>query len=505
MFDFSVKRAAPVAEACGGRRAPGAVPGHGACAVIGSAYGLRMVDQRLPLSSVGAFAVWEPVLRLMLGDDTDRRAARTARVAGRVGPHGWSLAHRGSMSSAARTAVEGIQRALARGRVQEVAFRAEVRPDGRTTLGLVWPSPVVEPVIGRPDLGVLVLAEGSLAEPWLRRPEPVPGAVPAPSADPESLERTLRERLPGVVGATEAEIAATEARLGVTLSDELKALYRVTRVDWADDFEAAVRAGRAVGCELSGLEDLEGVDAAARHPGWGSGAAHAAGTSPDAAVQDLAGSPGWIRFGGNGGDDFAVDLTPGPAGYLGQVILVDHERSFGAELVADSLTDFVLGRLREERHDRPHRRGDGLPAVARVGAGGAGGPGVAGGPGTVQAAAHPALEVLAIEAAGDGAPFSLAPVSGLPRLRTLTAAPGALADPLEVAGLTGLEHLELGTEEWRALLDAGAVPRTLKAAAVTARDQDHLHVVAIANEILALWDRPRIVQTLLDGDLGPAT
>ncbi|MEU7295645.1 SMI1/KNR4 family protein [Streptomyces exfoliatus] len=458
-----------------------------------------MVDQRLPLSSVGAFAAWEPVLRLMLGDDSDRRAARTARVAGRLGPHGWSLAHQGSMSSAARIAVEGMQKALARGGVQEISFSAEVRPDGRTTLGLVWPSPVVEPAVGRPDLGVLVLAEGSLAEPWLRRPEPVPGAMPAPSADPESLERTLRARLPGAVGATEAEIAATEARLGVTLPDELKALYRVTRVDWVGDFEAAVRAGQAVGCELSGLDDLEGVDAAARHPGWGTAATHAGGTAPDAAVQGLAGSPGWIRFGGNGGDDFAVDLTPGPAGCLGQVVLIDHEQNFGAALVADSLTDFVLGRLREERRDHPDRRGDRRPAVARVGAG------AAGRPETVRAAAHPALEVLAVEAAGDGAPFSLAPVCGLPRLRTLTASPGALADPLEVAGLTGLEFLELGTEEWRALLDAGAVPRTLKAAAVTARDQDHLPVVAIANEILALWDRPLIVQTLLDGDLGPAT
>lgn len=82
--------------------------------------------------------------------------------------------------------------------------------------------------------------------------------------------------------------------------------------------------------------------------------------------------------------------------------------------------------------------------------------------------------------------------------------PGTLVDPLEVAGLTALEFLELGVQDWRVLLDAGAVPRTLKAAAVKAQDQDHLPVVAVANEILALWDRPQIVQTLLEGDLGPA-
>ncbi|MGW0752788.1 SMI1/KNR4 family protein [Streptomyces sp. NPDC002587] len=450
-----------------------------------------MADQRPPLSSVCDFATWEPVVRLMLADDADRRADRSARVAGRISRTGWSLAHRGSMSSTARSAVVDIQRALARGGVQEIAFRAEARPDGGTTLGLVWPSPSVEPAVGYPDLGVLILADGALPEPWLRRPDPVPGAVPAPSADPELLERTLRERLPDAVGATEEEIAAAEARLGVTLSDELKVLYRVTRVDWRDDFAAADRAGRAVGCELSGLDTLFAVDATVRHPGWALGAERTVSTAPDAAVQGLAGSPGWIAFGSNGGDEFAVDLTPGPAGHFGQVILVDHEQSLGAELVADSLTDFVLGRVREERRER---RGDEPAAEARVGAGYLG---------TVRAAARPALEVLSI-GPWDGTPFSLAPVTGLPRLRTLTAMPGTLADPLEVAGLTGLEFLELGAREWRVLLDAGAVPRTLKAAAVTVRDQDHLPVAAIANEILALWDRPRIVQTLIEGDLGPA-
>lgn len=137
----------------------------GAAVVIGSAYGLRMLDHRPPLSSVSDFTTWEPVLRLMLAADTDRRAARPARVAGRISQYGTSLAYRGSMSSTARAAVEDIQRALARGGVQEIAFRAETQPDGRTTLGLVWPSPVVEPALGYPDLGVLVLVEGSPQSP----------------------------------------------------------------------------------------------------------------------------------------------------------------------------------------------------------------------------------------------------------------------------------------------------------------------------------------------------
>ncbi|WP_406300149.1 SMI1/KNR4 family protein [Embleya sp. NBC_00888] len=269
------------------------------------------------------------------------------------------------------------------------------------TLDLVWPGPAVTASVGRVDQGTLVRVDGSLPEPWRRFPAAVPGAVPAPSADPELLERTLRERLPDAVGATQEEIAAVEARLGVTLSDELKRLYGVTRAskDW-DDWESIDRLDQAVGCEIIALEDLCAVDAAARCSGWELSATKAVATPPDAAVQGLAGSPGWIVFGSNGGDQLAVDLTPGPGGYLGQVVLVDHEQSLGAELVADSLTDFVLRRTREEGRDG---RGN-PPIAARVGRGGVE---------TIEAAAHPEPEVLSI-GVWDGPPFALAPSSDCP-------------------------------------------------------------------------------------------
>ncbi|MFK0252233.1 SMI1/KNR4 family protein [Streptomyces sp. NPDC090445] len=450
-----------------------------------------MIDRRPPLSSLCDFAPWAPVLRLLLAGYPEIRPDGSARVAGRIGRHGWSLALRGGMSSGRPPAVKHVQRALARGRVEEVAFSAEIMPTGRTTLRLVWPCPAVEAPDGYPDLGVLVLVDGAVPEPWRRLPDPVPGAVPAPSADLELLERTLRERIPDAVGATEEEIAAAEARLGVTLPDELKVFYRVTRVHGEDrgDFHELVRVSEAVGYEVYALEHLESVDPGARHSRWRFGATDAIVTPPDAAVQGLAGSSGWIVFGSNGGDEIAVDLTPGPGGHLGQVILVDHEQSLGAELVADSFTDMVLGRERRQ----PLARHNDLPAVAEVGGGDLP---------DVRAAAHAALEVLSLRA-GDGAPFGLAPVIGLPRLRTLTADPGTLADPLEVAELAGLDFLELGPQEWRVLLDAGAVPRSLSAAVVRERGQDRATVVAVANELLALWDRPRIDETVLEGDLFP--
>lgn len=464
-----------------------------------------MIDRTSPSPSVHDFATWKPVLRLLRDSGTKEQAAPSIRVAGRIGRQGWSLPLRrrqplpGRASQAEdmrdeMAAVERVRHALADAGVDDISFTAEISQAGKSTLRLLGASPAVEPGIGTPHPGALLLVEGAMPHPWRCLPDPAPGAVPAPSADPALLERTLRERLPGAIGATEAEIAAAEARLGVTLPEELKALYRVTRSrweDWGEDYEAAERACRAVGCELFALDDLYIADAPSRHCRWEFAAKEAVVTPPDAAVQGLVGSPGWIAFGDNGGGDrLAVDLTPGPHGHLGQIIMLSHEETTGAELLADSLTDLVLDRTGGHRGDR---RDDEPQAVAHVNIRSLR---------SVEAAAHPGLEVLSI-GVWDDEPLSLAPVTGLTRLRTLTAYPGTLADPLEIAKLTGLEFLELGPQEWRVLLDAGAVPRSLLAAAIKVHgDQDPLPLVALANEILALWDRPQIIQTVLEGDLG---
>ncbi|KAA6199346.1 SMI1/KNR4 family protein [Streptomyces parvus] len=467
-----------------------------------------MATQRPPRRSIDDFATWHPVLGLLRAAKAGKAAkagADPVRVSGRIGHGGWSLGLPRPVPPRGRAArsediqdeidaVERVQTALAEAGVDDVSFSAKIDPAGTAVLRLLGPSPAVEPGIGTAHPGALILVEGALPEPWRRLPDAAHEAGPASSADPESLERTLRERLPDAIGATEEEIAAAEARLGVRLPEELKALYRVTRArweDWGDDYETAVGVFEAARCELSPVDELYIAEASTRHCHWEHAAMEAVVTRPDAAVQGLVGSPGWIVFGENGGgDQLAVDLTPGPRGHAGQIILISHEESVGAELLADSLTDWILDRER-----RGHRhRGEEPPRVAHVNHASIK---------SVREAAHPGLEVLSI-GVWDGAPFSLAPVIGLPRLRTLCAYAGTLADPLEIAELTGLEFLQLCPQDWRVLLDAGAVPRSLSAASITAYgDQDPLTVVAIANEILALWDRPRIIQTVLEGDLGP--
>ncbi|MGP3683256.1 SMI1/KNR4 family protein [Streptomyces sp. IBSNAI002] len=461
-----------------------------------------------PTSPIHGFTTWEPVLRLLRAANAESLAAPGGFVAGYVAQRGWTLPVRRLPASgraagfaemqAGMRAAEPVQDALAEAGIDRLLCVAEMAPGGRTRLHLLDPGPAVEEGAG-PYPGPLVLVEGAVAEPWRRLPDPAPGSVPAPSADLALLERTLRERLPGAVGASGAEIAAAEARLGVTLPDELKVLYRVTRArsedpdDGGHDKEHDERgsASEALGCELFSLDELYVADACSRPCGWDFAATTAVVTPPDAAVQGLAGSPGWIAFGDNGyGDVLAVDLTPGPRGHVGQVIVLDHEQRIGADLVADSLTGMQTkgraGSFRSRPWDRP-------PAVARVNDSALK---------SIRAAADPALEVLQI-GARDDEPVSLASLAGLPRLRTLSASPGTLADPLEISLLTGLEFLELGAPEWRALLDAGAVPRTLSAAAIRADGLHPLRIAALANELLALWDRPLITVTLLEGNRGP--
>ncbi|MFI9821633.1 SMI1/KNR4 family protein [Streptomyces sp. NPDC052013] len=441
------------------------------------------------MGAIHDFSVWESLLRIVRGSQGERLAAPGSWVTGQIGLGGWSVpGWRGEFS-----AVEGVQKALRADGLDNVSFVCETGTGGKTLLHVVEGGPAVECGITSPYVGALVLVEGAVPGPWRRLPDTVPGARPAPSADAALLERTLRERLPDAVGATEAEIAGAEARLGVTLPDELKALYRVTRArwqDWSGDHAAQERLRDAVGCELFPLDGLYVADARSRPCPWQYAAKDVAVTGPDDAVQDLVGSPGWIAFGDNGGGDrVVVDLTPGPRGHLGQIIMISHEEEIGAHLRAESLTDMVVNRRNDwyasRTRDRP-------PMVAHVGRGALD---------SVAAAAHPDLEVLGI-GVGSPEPVSLAPVAGLPRLRTLDACPGALADPLEIAGLKALEYLRLGPEEWRVLLDAGAVPRSLSAASIDVRGEQHpVPLLDLANEILALWDRPLITRTVLAGDL----
>ncbi|MER5479408.1 SMI1/KNR4 family protein [Streptomyces sp. NPDC002734] len=447
------------------------------------------------------FATWQPLLRLLRAAHAETLDTPGGHVSGQISLGAWSVPlpwrdpepGQASLVSDHQDefdAVGTVVEALEEGGVDEVSFVVEgSSAPGGVRLHLIDLGPSAEPGIASAHPGTLLLADCALPEPARRLPEAVTDRAPAPSADPELLRRTLLERLPDAVGATDQELAEAEARLGMAMPPELATLYRTLRgryEDWHDDQDPF----DVVGCELLPLDQVYVADAASRHVLWRFGALDAVETWPEDAVQGLVGSPGWIVFGDNGGGDrIAVDLTPGPDGHLGQVIIISHEENIGADLVADSLTDMVV---HGQDGGREIRRVTRPPLVAHVNH--------ASVP-SVEAAAHPGLEVLSIGVLRQK-PVSLAPVLGLPRLRALAAYPGTLADPREISALTGLEYLALPHAEWRVLVDAGAVPTGLLAADIQGhRPQDNpLHTIALADEILALFGRPPIAGvTVLEG------
>ncbi|MFF8650504.1 SMI1/KNR4 family protein [Streptomyces griseoluteus] len=453
------------------------------------------------MPSLHDFTTWQPLLRLLHAAHAETLSAPGGHVAGQISPGAWSvpLPYRPPQPGHASQVSDNQDQFDAVGRIVDaleesggdgVSFVVEASSaPGSVRLHVISPCSSAEAGVATAHPGTLLLADGALPEPVRRLPDPVPGARPAPSADVGLLRRTLRERHPDAVGASEEEIAAAEARLGVPLPAELRALYQIVqnRYEDGDDYREPYDT---IGCELLALDEVYVADAASRHVLWQFGAMEAVETGPEDAVQGLVGSPGWIVFGDTGGGDrVAVDLTPGPQGHVGQVIVIGHEENTGAGLVADSLTDMVVHRHFD---GRPVRRAERPPLVAHVNR--ASLPGI-------EAAAHAGLEVLSI-GVWEKEPLSLAPVFGLPRLRTLCAHPGTLADPCEISRLIHLEYLQLPPAEWRVLLDAGAVPTGLIAAGIKAHQQrdNPLHTIALANEILALYGRPLVTGiTVLEG------
>ncbi|MFC4909746.1 SMI1/KNR4 family protein [Actinomadura gamaensis] len=449
------------------------------------------------------FATWEPLLRVM----RDALGVPVGQATGSISTNGWSTALkppptdperavRFTPTRATEEAVKPVQAVLGDNTViDEVAFVADFEASGRVVLRWMASLDVPRTSLGPEGPQELILVDGAVAEPWRRLPEPTPHATPSPTADPALLERTLRERLPEAIPATDAEIAAAEARLGFLLPEELKAVYRVTRgTRWSDfdnDVAAVGRYTDAVRLELYELDDLRIADPESRPDQWRFAAFEAVVTRPDSPVQGLVGSPGWIAFGEDGGGDvYAIDLTPGPAGHTGQVILLSHEKSIGADLIAHSLTDMIVGGQELYLRQPPA----GTPQVAYI---------TDRSVPSIEAAAHPDLEVLSL-GTGEGDPVSLAALFDCPKLRTLTAAPGTLADPLEIVRLTGLEYLSLPAAYWRVLLDADAVPRSLLAAGFAGFEgytDDPLGCVEVANRLLDLFTGPPLTQTVVEGVL----
>jgi len=471
---------------------------------------------RGPVLSVRDFATWAPLLRLIWDENQAELTRLGSSLSGSISPYMLRFEGRTALTlrghfGRRQAPDDTVRAALAADDMDSISFEARFSPDGHVTVLLFTGMDASGyPGGATPyETGVLRVP-GAVPEPFRRLPSPSPAAVPHPSADPVVVGRLVRERYPDAVGATDEEIAVAEARIGMPLPAELRALYRVigrpvaVEYNYDDDEDDEDDGGYgswgdAIGmvakealCSIDGVRVLGG--STRPFPGWPAGAMEAAVTPVGSAVQQLAGSPGWIQFADDHGScRYAIDLSPADGGHVGQVISVWYEESIGAHLEAGSLAAF----LQQERSaDREYYR-VGEPVIARA---------FQGGQADVDAVARPGLEVLHIGSAGawEG-PVSLAAFASLPRLRTLSVADGVLADPLEIGGLRHLESLEAGPGSWRVLLDAGAVPPDLMYAGFTwsspANRPELEFLTSLSNEIAALWNRPQITTTVLEGDL----
>lgn len=242
----------------------------------------------LALRSLRKFETWEPLLRTVREQNPD-----VARWAGAVGRGGAVVPRPDSASDSDRAELEAallhLEGALAEARMWTVSFSVQYEADGRVEVRLAPASaPQVFDVPGSNTTGHIALVEHAQPEPQRRRPEVFPGLRAAPSADPELLEWTLRERLPDAVGATDADIAATENELGVELPDELKAVYRVTNAEHGGDWERFARESEMLGFTLLPLEELYfAAGVIERHSSLEDLATVAAVTRPTDAVQGV--------------------------------------------------------------------------------------------------------------------------------------------------------------------------------------------------------------------------
>lgn len=184
-------------------------------------------------------------------------------------------------------------------------------------------------------------------------PEAVPLTDRVADNDDEEIRRLLASR--GLTkGFTEAKIARAEAKRKIAFPPELRTFFSLVDQEAelvgppgsAEDPDATY--ARSLGSLMSGAEAIGNVVDARKRIGTNDPIPTMRAATPDDVVQPVFASKGWIVFADDwGGNQYAVDLVPGPKGRIGQIVQFDHERDEPPQLVAWSLTDFLAGRVVE--------------------------------------------------------------------------------------------------------------------------------------------------------------
>lgn len=140
------------------------------------------------------------------------------------------------------------------------------------------------------------------------------------------LETFLQQNAPQIYdglapGATEAEIAEAEARIGFPFSDDVRQSY--LRHDGQADESY---------CFIPGY--FYSLSVSKTYQEWEEGWQFINGHSPDPAATDprvkrVYGDPAWVAIADNvGSDSICLDFEPLSGGEVGQIIYFDHESSY---------------------------------------------------------------------------------------------------------------------------------------------------------------------------------
>lgn len=312
-----------------------------------------------------------------------------------------------------------------------------------------------------PETVVVELVPASLPAPYRHQPGPADYARPAsPTADAGFVAAYAAAEIhdPGAPVSAQA-LAAVEARLGVALPEEVRALFAVAGsgslpVRQLDEARRLAAAGEEPddGPEtfweslLPPDQDGSYPTAAARSSSWQFGALEVLPADPQRRLFASAHSEAWFPIAGEGGEYMVVDLAPGPGGNVGQLLWVPRFPNAGAVWVAPSLAHAL-------RHGYADLSVPDPAPGALLNIDGTRGWGAA------QVAPH--VEVVRINAAA----VDLTPLRDKPRLRTVVLAEmgDARAAADVFATLPALEYLEAPADAIRRLGALGRLPGTLQA------------------------------------------
>lgn len=377
--------------------------------------------------------------------------------------------------------LEVIRDALKADDVQGVEFDVDVADAPAATVRIV--------VLHKPsyESDKLTVVEDSLPEPYRRHAVPPTPDHPRGWSDLDALEAALREIWPNSTGMSNAELDAYEKQLGRPLPPEARVLYSVIREHSVD--YSTIPPADPIGFDIWPLDSAQRQARRTDYTGWWFLARAAADDASAKRVQALSQPPEWFVIGGDVAI-YAIDMAPGPTGMVGQVIAWNDEdrwdQPFGAQLVSDSLLDFFQGRNHTAWTGSTWT--EDLPAYGEV---------TTANGRSISEVASDELEILCVVCGSE--PVSLAPIAGLPRLRTVEATAGSITDVLALGTLGNLEYLEIGVAEWNILLDAGQVPPSLKACGVdSGLDNRHTthEVAAVLDRIRDVFDIPNAGQML---------